>query len=160
MTDFVRKKSQHVIFWIISYTTCLVLSRNVHHLSNFESKTLQSIRFCFMKFKASQFLSWKKQTVQFWKKLYSNFTWIILFRKIDMFCPLRAFSKAFFWKKTVCIVSDLSWTKSERVRFWFKSFTTCKILKRKFYNVSNFNLKVSARIIIWNKIIRTFRAVK
>ena len=152
--------SQRVIFWITSFTTCVVLSKKIHHVSNFESKALQSVKFCFMKFKKSQFLSWKKQTVQFWKKLYSNVhvnhfvpqNWHVL--------PSSCFFKGILLKKTVCIVSELSWTKSKPVRFCFKSFTTCKILKWKIYQLSSFNLKVSARIIIWNKIIRTFRAVK
>ena len=139
--------SQRVIFWITSFTTCVVLSKKIHHVSNFESKALQSVKFCFMKFKKSQFLSWKLQNVSnCGKSCIQMFTWIILFRKIDMFCPLRAFSKAFFWKKQCALcqncheqnqnLSGSALKVLQRVKSWNEKFTNCQVLTWKFQHVS------------------------
>ena len=153
--------SQRVIFWITSFTTCVVLSKKIHHVSNFESKALQSVKILFHEVqKESVFELKTTKRVKLRKKLYSNVhvnhfvpqNWHVL--------PSSCFFKGILLKKTVCIVSELSWTKSKPVRFCFKSFTTCKILKWKIYHLSSFNLKVSARIIIWNKTNRIFQAVK
>ena len=100
---------QRVWFWVVKSTTCQIL-----RVKNF---TKYQILFHEIQRK-SVFELKNTKSVKFWKKLYSNFTWIILFRKIDMFCPLRAFSKAFFWKKN----------SVHCVRFVMKKIRTCQFL--------------------------------
>ena len=131
MSDFVRKKSQRVIIWITSFKTCLVLSKNDHNLSNFDSETLKSVRFCFMKFKKSQILSWKLQKVtSAGKYFFQKFTWILLFSKMDIFCPFVTF-KGMILKK-ICL---------HRVEFLMEKIATCQFLDQNLYNVSNLELK-------------------
>ena len=122
------------------------------HLSNFESKVLQSLKFCLMKFKKSQTLSWKLQKVSiFGKSCIQKLTWITLFRKMDIFCPICASVKALFWeKKTVCIVSDLSRTKSE-----WKQCTWKTDFHGRNRNLSDSGLKVLQSVKPWNEEIST-----
>ena len=173
---------QPVRLWTSRFTMWQILWEKSHNMSFSELQVIQLVGFWVEKsttcqslsqklYKVSDFVSWSSKRVSFWVENYKKCQILekVVFKfHVDHFVPQNRHvlpSACFFKgillkKKTVCILSDLSWTKSERVRFWFKSFTTCKILKWKFYNVSNFNLKVSPRIIIWNKIIRIFRDVK
>ena len=142
--------TQRVWFWLEKSTTCRIFSQKLY--------------------KVPDFVSWNSKRVSFWVENYKKCQILekVVFKfHVDHFVPQNrhvlpsaCFFKGILLKKTVCIVSELSWTKSKPVRFCFKSFTTCKILKWKIYPLSSFNLKVSARIIIWNKTNRIFQAVK
>ena len=173
---------QPVRFWTRKFATCQILWEKSHNVSFSELQVLQRVWFWVKKsttcqilnqklYTLSEFVSWRSKRVSFWvekhkkcqimeKVFFKRSRGSICSAKSTCFALFVLFQRHSFEKKAVRIFSDLSWTKSERVKFWFKTFTTCKILKWKFYNVSNFILKVSARIIIWNKIIRTFRAAK
>ena len=64
-------------------------------------------------------------------------------------------------EKKLYNLSDFEWTFSnpsyfetkftQRVRFWFKSFTTRHILDWKKYNASDFELKILRRVRFWRK---------
>ena len=96
----------------------------------------------------------------FGKSCFQKFTWLILFRQMDLLCLLCAFLKAILWKKNsghwVRIVTE----KSQRVRFWIKSFTTCQIMNWKLPNLSDVDLKILPRVMLWIKTIKTFQALK
>ena len=132
-------------------TFCQILSQKFYKVSDFDWWNSKSVQFWVENFKKWQFL--EKVAV---KSSRGSF----LFRKIDIFCPIPAFLKELFWKKTKCNVSSLSWKKSQLVRFWIKSFTTCHNLNWKFPNVSDFDLKILRRVIIWLRIIEKFQALK
>ena len=133
------------------------------HLSIFESKALQSVRLWLMKFKTCPILSWKfRNTSKSRKSCIQKFTWFGLFRKIDIFCPLRAFSKAFFWKNNSVHFSQICQEKSQnvsgcekkglqRVITWIESFKTCQFLNWKSYHVSFSELGQLKSFNFWNE---------
>ena len=100
-----------------------------------------------MKFKKSQILSWKIQKkVKFRKKLHSKVHVDTFLPPNCLVCPLCVFLKALLWKKTACIVSELSSENHnvldselivlERVKSWIDKLPTCQILYERSHNVS------------------------
>ena len=113
-----------------------------------------------MKFKKSQILSWKVQKVSCsGKSCIQKFTWILLFRQMDKFAPLCFFKGTTLKKNSVHCVRIVI-RKSQRVRCWIKSFTTCQIMNWQIPKVSVFDLKVLLRVMLWIRIIKTFQALE
>ena len=171
MSNLDWKILPRIKFWFEILTPCQAFNQKVHNVSGFDSKILPLARFWVQGlYRMSDFDWWNSRSVQFSvenfkirqfleKVAFKSSRGLFSFRKIDIFYPIRAFSEAFFWKKH-CLVSDLSWKKSQRVRFWIKCFTTWQFLNWKFPNVSDFDLKSLPHVIIWLRIIKKFQALK
>ena len=169
MSNLDWKILPRIKFWFEILTPCQAFNQKVHNVSGFDSKILPLARFWVQGlYRMSDFDWWNSRSVQFSvenfkirqfleKVAFKSSRESFFFRKMDIFCPVSAFSDSLFWKKTVCLVSDLSRKKSQRVRFWNKRFTTRQTMDWNFHNVPYFALKVLLRVMFRNRKIKTFR---
>ena len=153
MSNFASKFFPLVRFWFGIITMCLALKQKVYNVSFFESKLPYLVRFWIKIFtrclilidgnqKESDFDLKTSKSVGFWKKILSKVHVDRIFSaKWSDFAPYVLFWRHFCDKRTVRVVSYLSWKMSQWVIFWITSFTTCQILIQNFYHVSDFELE-------------------
>ena len=131
-------------------TTCQILS-NLYNVSDFVWWNSKRVRFWVEKFKKCHVL----------EKLHSKVHVDTFVPPNGQICPLCVFLKALLWKKNSVHCVRIVIRKSQRVRCWIKSFTTCQIMNWQTPpKVSDFDLKVLPRVLLWIRIIKTFQALE
>ena len=117
-----------VRFWFRINTMCLALKQKVYNVSFFESKLPYLVRFWIKIFtrclilidgnqKESDFDLKTSKSVGLWKKFLSKVHVGFFVQLNGHLLPPSWFSNAWFWNKTVFILSKFSWEKSQLVRF-------------------------------------------
>ena len=126
------KNLQRVIFWLIKIKKCPILCRKFRNTSNSRKSCIQISG------------------------------GLILFRKIDIFCRIHAFSEAFFEEKKQCALCQICHEKSHNVsdselkvlqldNSWFENFPTCQILTWKVYHMLSSDLGQLKSFRLWNE---------
>ena len=140
MSAFKLKILQRVRFQIKNFTTCPVLILKNYNASDFELKKIQRVRFWKINFSSSEVLK---------KKLHS------INHVLAFFTPWKrnfcSFLKSLILNSKKYEASDFNFIKIQRVRFWFKIFSTCQSSNKKIFDSSDFELKNLQRVRFRNE---------